>query len=174
MAKTARRLLALYPRAWRERYGDEFLELVGDEPLSVTQVINIVSGAIDARVSPGVRASTAKRNGALVPQGATTTMTLLKSICVHDKRAPFSRRDSLIGAAVLIVTTFVLAFGGVYLRRHGWPDLGEYLKGVAFPVSLVASMPFTWMKGQSLAAQVVIIGGTLSIIAALGWVSMLI
>lgn len=48
----ADRLLHLYPRPWRERYGDEFLALVGDRPVRLPQIIDIVSGAIDAHLCP--------------------------------------------------------------------------------------------------------------------------
>jgi hypothetical protein len=41
-------LLRLYPRAWRERYGEEFLATVGDGALGVQQTVDIVSAAIDA------------------------------------------------------------------------------------------------------------------------------
>lgn len=44
-------LLRLYPRAWRERYGDELLALVGRGALRPQEVIDIVSGAIDAWLS---------------------------------------------------------------------------------------------------------------------------
>ena len=37
----------------------------------------------------------------------------------------------------MIVTVFLLSFGGSYLGRHELPVLGEFMKGVAFPVSLV-------------------------------------
>ena len=53
----ASQLLRLYPRAWRERYGDEFAALAGDAPLGASQIIDIVSGAIDARFSRDVRGS---------------------------------------------------------------------------------------------------------------------
>lgn len=171
MAKTARRLLALYPRAWRERYGDEFLELLGDEPVGFARIVNIVSGAIDARVSPEVRGSTAIRKGAFVSQGGSTSMTALKYLCAYEKKSPFTVRDSVIGAGALILTSFVLAFGGAYLRRHGYPDLGEFMKGVAFPISLIPWMNFTYMKGHSRAARGVILGGTLAFIVLIGWLS---
>jgi hypothetical protein len=171
MARPARRLLALYPRAWRERYGEEFMELLGEEPVGFAQVINIVSGAIDARVSPEVRGSTAIRKSALVSQGGSTNMTVLKYLCAHEKKSPFTVRDSIIGAGALILTSFALAFGGAYVRRHGYPDLGEFMKGVAFPISLIAWMNFTYMKGQSRAARGVILGGTLAFIVMIGWLS---
>ena len=48
------RLLALYPRAWRSRYGDEFAELLQARPPSLRDRLDIVVGAIDARVNPQV------------------------------------------------------------------------------------------------------------------------
>jgi MFS family permease len=48
------RLLALYPRAWRARYGDEFAELLEARPPSLRDRLDIVVGAIDARVNPQV------------------------------------------------------------------------------------------------------------------------
>jgi hypothetical protein len=48
------RLLALYPRAWQARYGDEFAELLEARPPSLRDRVDIVVGAIDARVNPQV------------------------------------------------------------------------------------------------------------------------
>ena len=48
------RLLALYPRAWRARYGDEFADLLESRPPSVRDRLDIVLGAIDARINPQV------------------------------------------------------------------------------------------------------------------------
>lgn len=47
-------LLRLYPRAWRERYGDEFAELLSARPPSLGDRLDIVRGALDARVHPQV------------------------------------------------------------------------------------------------------------------------
>jgi hypothetical protein len=46
------RLIALYPRTWRERYGDEFLALLSERPPDPLDRIDIVRGAIDARLHP--------------------------------------------------------------------------------------------------------------------------
>jgi hypothetical protein len=46
------RLLALYPEAWRARYGDEFLALLEDRPPSLRERLDIVGSALDARVNP--------------------------------------------------------------------------------------------------------------------------
>ena len=47
-----RRLVALYPAPWRNRYGEEFLALLEDHPPGVFQLIDVVWGAIDARLFP--------------------------------------------------------------------------------------------------------------------------
>jgi ribosomal protein L37AE/L43A len=44
-----RGLLALYPRAWRQRYGAEFAILLEEQPLTPAMVIDVVRGALDAR-----------------------------------------------------------------------------------------------------------------------------
>ena len=43
--RAARALLRLYPRAWRARYGDEFLTLVEDQGLSWRGVVDVVAAA---------------------------------------------------------------------------------------------------------------------------------
>lgn len=45
-------LLRLYPRAWRERYGDELLALLEDRPPSPLDLIDLARGAFDARLHP--------------------------------------------------------------------------------------------------------------------------
>jgi hypothetical protein len=47
-----RRLVALYPAAWRHRYGEEFMALLEDRPPAALQLIDIVWGAIDAHLFP--------------------------------------------------------------------------------------------------------------------------
>lgn len=47
------RLIALYPAPWRARYEDEFLALLAERPPeSVGERLDIVRGAIDARLHP--------------------------------------------------------------------------------------------------------------------------
>ena len=48
------RLLGLYPRTWRERYGEEFLALISERPPSFADRVDIVRGAVDARLHPQI------------------------------------------------------------------------------------------------------------------------
>ncbi|HEV7128468.1 MAG TPA: hypothetical protein VGN32_13640 [Ktedonobacterales bacterium] len=52
IAAAPSRLLDLYPRAWRARYGDEFAALLEDCSLTPFVLIDIVLGALDAHLAP--------------------------------------------------------------------------------------------------------------------------
>ena len=63
---------------------------------------------------------------------------------------------------------------GVAVKHSGWPTTGELLVSLSFPGSLTLSMPFWVMKGQPWKAQVVMVGGTLVFLIAIGYVATLI
>lgn len=46
------RLLGLYPRTWRDRYGEELTVLIADRPPTFADRLDIVRGAVDARLHP--------------------------------------------------------------------------------------------------------------------------
>ena len=50
----ARWLVQAYPRAWRERYEEEFLALLADRPFSLADILDIARGALDAHLHPGL------------------------------------------------------------------------------------------------------------------------
>lgn len=164
----AKSLLRLYPRAWRERYGEEFLATVGEGAPSPQQMVDIVSGAIDAWLSSEVRNAT-RVHGIATSAGGSS---MLKSLMVCERsKVRYTRRDALIGAGVMVVATLMLTLVGVAARRNGWPLAGEVLTSIAFPVSLTLSQPFWLMKGQPWKAQAVIVGGTLAMLTLIGFVA---
>ena len=158
-------LLRLYPRAWRERYGEEFLAALDEGPLHWQQVVDIVSGAIDARLSADVRAATA---GSRRADGGGA-MTLKSLMACDSRQARFTTRDSLVGAGAMIVFSVLLGIIGVFARRGGAPLTADALAQLGFPVSLTLSMPFWLMKGQPWKAQAVVIGTTLVLLAGIAW-----
>ena len=165
---TTRQLLQLYPRAWRERYGEEFAEFVGDRRLSAQQVFDIVGGAVDAWLSPRVRASVrgATADG---PRGGATVIQELKLKCATTTPR-YTTREALMYAALMIVATFVMVTAGVWARRQGYKDAGEFLTSMAFPVSMLLSMPL-YMKGQSWRVQALFIAVPMMILILLGYVA---
>jgi hypothetical protein len=159
----ASRLLGLYPHAWRDRYGDEFLELAGDRPLSLQQVIDIISGAIDAWLSADVR------------RAATSggTMTTKATWLCQGTTTRYTRRDGLIGAAVMIVGTIVMVLLATVLKQGGFDKLSETVLSLGWLVSFNLSLPFWLMKGQPWKAQAVITGGTIAFLILIAIVSTL-
>jgi hypothetical protein len=51
-ARWRERLVRLYPSAWRERYGEEFRAVLAEERFSAWSVLDVVLGAVDARLHP--------------------------------------------------------------------------------------------------------------------------
>ena len=51
-APNGRSWLRLYPRAWRDRYEDELLDVLGAGPFTVRTRVDLVGGALDAHVHP--------------------------------------------------------------------------------------------------------------------------
>jgi hypothetical protein len=54
-------ILRCYPRAWRERYGDELAELIARESRSPRLAFDLARGAIDAHLHPQVGAARPSR-----------------------------------------------------------------------------------------------------------------
>jgi hypothetical protein len=161
-------LLRLYPRAWRERYGEEFLATIGPDALGPQQVVDMVSGAIDAWLSADVRraitpASVARTGGGL--------MIVRALVACDRKRARYTTRDGLIGAGVMVGTNVILVMVGIAAKRGGWPATGEALVNLSFSVSFMLSMPFWLMKGQPWKAQGVLLGVTLMLLALAGYLA---
>jgi len=52
-------LMRLYPRAWRERYGDELVALLEEHPATLADLVDLMRGAFDARLHPQVPGASA-------------------------------------------------------------------------------------------------------------------
>ena len=91
----------------------------------------------------------------------------LKAICAQ-KSVPYTKADGLKGAAAIVIGSFVFLGIGIVCKSNGWSDAAEVFKGMAFPVSMLLSSHFTFMKGQSRTAKTVILGGTTVILVLIG------
>lgn len=62
-----KRLLSLYPEAWRDRYGEEMSALLDQTSPSVTATLDLLRGALTAHLRPlAISAPTARARGTLV------------------------------------------------------------------------------------------------------------
>ncbi len=50
--RITKHMIRLYPRQWRNRYGEEFLDLLEQRPLSILDGVDLVFGALDAHLHP--------------------------------------------------------------------------------------------------------------------------
>lgn len=162
-----RALLRLYPRAWRERYGDEFVDACGDRSLSFQQAIDIVCGAIDARVSPQSHLAAASGS-----TGGKNMSAYLKTICMRP--APkMTTADGLKGAAVMIVASFAMLAVSSALKREGMLAEAKVFTSLSVPMSTLLMSHFLFLRGQSPIAKTIITGGTLAILSIFGVISLL-
>ena len=97
---------------------------------------------------------------------------MLKSLLACEtSKYRATTRDGLIGAAVMIGVSALCAWGLVVTKRAGMPVANSMLQTLSVPGSLVLSMPFWMTKGQPWRAQAAIIGGTMTILLAIGYLA---
>jgi hypothetical protein len=140
-------LLRLYPRSWRARYGEEFLDLLEQRPISPSDVLDVVVSAVDARrhPAPGWSGPAADRlpgtdraalaaiaGGVLFPLGLLAaifndgvTLTDMPSMLLPAVIG-WPAALSVIGGIVLLLAA-ILGLGAGVGRRHprlAWTSVG--------------------------------------------------
>jgi hypothetical protein len=166
---SGRWLVRLYPRAWRERYGEEMAAMLGDMRLTPAAVIDLVAGAIDARVWPHVAAS---RTVSTSEKEKVMFTSMMKRCAAGPE---LTTRQARLGAAVMLGSS--LCFAVAYTlaaQRYRGSELVDAFGIMAFPASLLLSMPFTYMNGHSRFSQAIIVGGSLAILAVIAYLTALI
>jgi hypothetical protein len=154
--------MRLYPRAWRERYGAEMSAMLEDIPLTLRALLDIVAGAIDARVTTQPVPATQSASPSEKEWVMFTNM--MRRCAVGPDASP---QDKRLGSFVILGSSVIFALGYVlaaYLFKGN--DLVDALGIMAFPAALLLSMPFTSLKGHSRTSQAAIVGGLLALLFA--------
>jgi hypothetical protein len=158
----ARTLIRLYPRRWRERYGEEFEALVADRPLGARQVLDILFGALDARLvsQPPWTGAAGEPAG-----GGGHVMRILTSGC----RGPeLSRGEQLRGAVLTGASVILVSAGYVALNRiFGDNPWLEALGMAVFPFGLVVATIGLYFREHSLRARL-LVGAAMLVVIYLG------
>jgi hypothetical protein len=103
-------LLRLYPAAWRKRYGEEFAEVLAGQRASIGLVLDVIAGAIDARMYPQIRQSDLQQdNFQDIKRGDRMTFAMLQRCSVGGPKLSPSERKvasrlaifSALGMAIL-------------------------------------------------------------------------
>src|SRR5688572_21522429 len=111
-------LLRLYPRPWRDRYGEEFLATAGEGPLHAQQAIDVFFGAIDAWLSGEVRRAVRVGN---IPASRGGGSMFKSMLACETTRYRATTGDALIGAAVIIGLSALFSVFFIAAKRAGMP-----------------------------------------------------
>jgi hypothetical protein len=103
-----RTLLRLYPLQWRQRYEEEVGALVDEEPLSVSLVVDLVRGAVDAHAHPEL--------GATSLVGSTGSGQI--PLAPPSQGSPAA---SFLRLLLVLIALFVLGLGLLYAYRSQTP-----------------------------------------------------
>ncbi len=150
-------LIRLYPRAWRQRYGEEMREMLAAQKPSLRTVTDLVAGAIDARFNPqSTPAAPAGRK-----EGVRTMVRSMR--CAPEG---ISKQDQWRSMAWMLGGAAGLTLFGLTLTLLIGPNaLSEGLLYSAFPASMMLGSECTYLKRYSQAARrVMSIGGAVLII----------
>jgi hypothetical protein len=139
-------LLLLYPRAWRQRYGAEMKEMLTAQRLTLRTALDLVAGAIDARLNPQLLPAQSRRLN-----GGTTMLTRFQcapeGVSVQDQ---WRSAGWMVGGSI-VLTLLSLGLLGVV----GPNSFSEGLLYSAFPASLMLSSECTYLRRYSGAARAV-------------------
>jgi hypothetical protein len=138
------KLLRLYPRPWRDRYQEEFIDLMSERPPSLADRLDIIRGAIDARLHPQLRGP--------------------------DRVPDRSGFATLAGFGLLVAAVIIMANGPVRYDDYGTYREGE--GGLAF-VMLAAALLSVGLSRVVVrlpaGASVARISGWIAMIAGPAW-----
>ena len=158
-------LVKLYPPRWRRRYGGELKELIEAQPRSLSLVIDIFAGAIDAWIYP--QSSTAVSSSSDAKGGMAMVGRMLQLRCA-GAGPTVTTADAVKSASVMVggSALLVLVWMWVRLRFGGSPQMNVLLPMTYF-VPLLIGMRYTSLKGRSAAVQTTFIVVLSAIVVAL-------
>jgi hypothetical protein len=137
----------LYPAAWRERYGDELEALLADHPPALRDRIDLIRGAIDARLHPdlvGDRWIGDRRGFAPLVGFAMLVLAVVimgNGPVRHDDYGTY--RDGSAGLPFLVLSMALLSVG-VYATIVRLPA-DDRLSTAAGVIAIVAGMFWAFM-----------------------------
>lgn len=141
-------LIRLYPRPWRERYETEFLAVLASRPPSIGDRVDIVRGAVDARLHPELSADADGRRGLTPPERIAAGASLAAGalwlawfgLIVRDFRGwdAGEPENAALGVALSAFAGLALAVAHVFVAyaaqgvMHPVGGVGASIAAVAF------------------------------------------
>jgi hypothetical protein len=157
------RLVRLYPRAWRDRYEDEFLALLAERPPTLGDLVDTVRGAVDAHMNPQGEVEpspwTHRLPGLLaLIAGAMWSAVVLAFVFWHDGAW------NLAALFPLSLLLMFLSLPGDYMAAHGRRIAGAL--GVVGLCIVVANFPYSPLTvAAGVGGYLFALGGMLTVAA---------
>jgi len=127
-------MLRLYPAPWRERYGEEFGSVLASQHASAGLIMDVLAGAIDARLHPQIQKSDSKQiNSKQIKGDDTMTLEMLQRCSAGGPR--LSHQDRRIASWFMISSGLAMASLYIALTKI-------YHSAPAVQAVLYASFPF--------------------------------
>lgn len=144
-------MLRLYPRGWRRRYGGEVEMLVASEDRTLRLFLDLLAGAIDARLNP-------QRTPEPAPEKGSEEMSGIRRLCASGG---FTRREQVHSAAWMLGATAGLVLLALGLERFfELTVLSQAVLYAALPVAFILSSRGTYLKAYSAPVRrVLLVGG---------------
>ena len=138
-------IVRLYPRAWRLRYEEEFLELLQAQAPSLRLWFDVAAGALDAHLYPQATFRT------------DVERQMQKIACGQSQSVSTGR--AVLGALSVVGLCLLGVIASALLARQGWKEASELANLLAFPLSTTLTMPLwtaelRWPAGLGLSAVV--------------------
>jgi len=157
-------LIALYPPAWRRRYGRELAELLAAQPASLRTAVDLIAGAVDAWFNP--QSSTARTTADAKGEGAMLSKMLQLKACGDGP--VITAADNAKAVVVMIGGTLALVGAlTAIIQTYGKNAYLESLLAMSWLLPFIASQHYTYLKGRPARVQAVLIGGPAAIIVAI-------
>ncbi len=108
-------MLRLYPAPWRERYGEEFGAVLASQRVSAGLVVDVLAGAIDARIHPQIRHLASDEIVQSKSGDDTMTLAMLQRCAVGGPK--LSSTERRIASRLAISSSLVMAILYIVLTK---------------------------------------------------------
>ena len=163
------RLVGLYPRPWRVRYESEFLALLAARPPSLRDRLDIVLGAVDARIRPQLPGGAAPSEYTVARGAGLAAIAGGALWCATYLGPGLARAEGeWSGLIVLAVGLMLLSLPGAYLAAYRRPLLVASGVGVVSVLAILGGqLPYgLLLAGPGLALLALLGPGALALAAA--------
>jgi hypothetical protein len=90
-ARLSRTLVVCYPRRWRQRYGEEMLDVLDQHRPTARTVLNLAAGAVSTHLDPAYRRERPARTGLDAGEKVAIATIAATSTAALTRRSPRSR-----------------------------------------------------------------------------------